>query len=315
MEVIAIANHKGGCGKTTTAINLAYQLTKLRQKVLLIDLDPQGHSSLGLNINPDGVKLSCFDFLQKKPLADVALKILPRLDLIPGATKTAFIEQLLAGKNRREYRLQDVLQKARGYDYVLIDTPPSLGLLTINSLLAANKVLTPLEPSNYALHGLQKLDETLALLKTKAGHAVEIRYVLTMYRPTKFCGNFVNSLRPFFKDNLLRTKIPFTELYKDAALSGMPAAIYDSTPDAYANLAREVLAWVRKEAPVFIASLPSPIKFELNQSAGLPQLQMLRGASGSHDYHYVFTQDGKVLPIKSRPLEGQALLTDSPRGF
>jgi chromosome partitioning protein len=303
MEIIALANHKGGCGKTTTAVNLAYQLSKLKQKVLLIDLDPQGHSSLGLNINSDRLELTCFDFLQKKSLAAVALKIMPNLDLIPGSMKTALLEQMLAGKNRREYRLKDRLKKVSGYDYILIDTPPSLGLLTINSLLAANKVLTPLEPGNYALHGLQKLDETLALLKNKTGHQTERRYVITMYRPTKFCEDFLDLLKPFFKNNLMQTKINFAEHYKDAALIGLPAgACGDRQIDDHANLAREVKAWTEQKEPVFISSLPAPVKIEFNASGQTDMIQMLRGTDGNYNYHYVFDSKGNITRVKSKPL-------------
>jgi chromosome partitioning protein len=301
MEVIALANHKGGCGKTTTAINLAYRLSKLKQKVLLIDLDPQGHSSLGLNINPDRIDLSCFDFLQRKPFAEIVIKIMPNLDLLPGALKTAFIEQLLAGKNRREYRLKDMLKKVSGYDYVLIDSPPALGLLTINALLAADKVLVPLEPGNYALHGLQKLEDTIKMLRAKAGHQLEARYLITMFRPTKFCEDFLNTLKPFFRGNLCKTKVNFSELYKDAALVGLPAGAYDdSQQDDYANLAVEVKAWVEKKDPVFISSLPSPVKIKMN---GNPEMvQMLRGTEDGFEYRYVIDTQGNITTLRSKKL-------------
>lgn len=301
MEVIALANHKGGCGKTTTAINLAYRLSKLKQKVLLIDLDPQGHSSLGLNINPDRIDTSCYDFLQKKPLADVVIKILPNLDLIPGAMKTAFIEQILSGKNRREYRLKDCLKKVTGYDYILIDSPPSLGLLTVNALLAASKVLVPLEPSNYALHGLQKLEDTISLLKNKAGHQLEARYLITMFRPTKFCEDFLNTLKPFFRDNLLKTRINFSELYKDSALVGLPAGVYDDKQsDEYANLAIEVKAWVEKKDPVFISNLPSPVKIKMNSNTEM--IQMLSSTKDGYEYRYVIDTQGNITSVRSKKL-------------
>jgi chromosome partitioning protein len=303
MEIIALANHKGGCGKTTTAVNLAYQLAKLKQKVLLIDLDPQGHSSLGLNIDPDRIESACFDFFQKKPLADIVVRIMPNLDLLPGSMKTALLEQMLAGKNRREYRLKDLLRKVSGYNYILIDTPPNLGLLTINSLLAANKVLTPLEPGNYALHGLQKLDETLALLQNKTGHQPERRYVITMHRPTKFCEDFLNLLKPFFKNNLMQTKINFSEHYKDAASIGLPAGACGSgQDDDHANLAREVKAWAEKKEPVFISSLPSPVKIEFNALGNTDMIQLLRGTDDNYTYHYVFDKKGQITRIKSKPL-------------
>ncbi|MDR2431786.1 MAG: ParA family protein [Candidatus Margulisbacteria bacterium] len=301
MEIIALANHKGGCGKTTTAINLAYRLSRLKQKVLLIDLDPQGHSSLGLNINPDRVDLSCYDFLQKKPFAEVVIKIMPGLDLIPGAMKTAFIEQILAGKNRREYRLKDVLKKVSGYDYALIDSPPSLGLLTINALLAARKVLVPLEPGNYALHGLQKLEDTLKMLQNKAGHKLEARYIVTMFRPTKFCEDFLHTLKPFFRGSLLKTKVNFSELYKDAALVGLPAGAYDEKqPDEYANLAVEVKAWAEGKDPVFISSLPSPVKLDINSNSEM--IQMLRGTEDGYEYRYVIDTQGNITTLRSKKL-------------
>jgi len=301
MEVIALANHKGGCGKTTTAINLAYRLGRLKQKVLLIDLDPQGHSSLGLNINPDRIDTACYDFLQKKPAEDVLIKILPNLDLIPGSVKTAFIEQILSGKNRREYRLRDCLKKVSGYDYVLIDSPPSLGLLTINALLAAQKVIVPLEPGNYALHGLQRLEDTLTMLKNKAGHKPETRYLVTMFRPTKFCEDFLNTLKPFFRTNLLKTRINFSELYKDSALVGLPAGAYDDKQqDDYVNLAIEVRAWTEKKDPVFISQLPSPVQVETGGNTDL--IQMLCGTKDGVQLRYVIDTRGNITTLRSKEL-------------
>ena len=215
--------------------------------------------------------------------------------------KTAFIEQMLAGKNRREYRLKDQLKKVSGYDYVLIDTPPSLGLLTVNSLLAASKVITPLEPSNYALHGLQKLEDTIKMLRDKAKHQIESRYLITMMRPTKFCEDFLNTIKPFFKENILKTKVAFSELYKDAALVGLPAGEYDSEQyDDYTNLAIELKAWVDKKDPVFISSLPSPVKIEMN---GNPEMiQMLRGTEDGFEYRYVIDTDGNITTLRSKKL-------------
>lgn len=183
MHTIAIANQKGGCGKTTTAINLAAELGKLDQRVLLIDMDPQGHASLGLGIADRSLAGLYEVFGDELSLDEVILpQVIDGVDLVPANLSLAAVEPLLAGRPGRERQLIGHIESLqRRHDYIILDCPPSLGLLSINALRAATEILAPLDAGLYALDGLQQLQGILGLLRDRYGLDQPLRVMLTMY--------------------------------------------------------------------------------------------------------------------------------------
>jgi len=191
MRVIAVANQKGGCGKTTTAINLSACLAANGRRVLLMDLDPQGHASLGLGILAEDLSRTMFDVIAtayEEPVGieSVMIPVEQNLDVAPCNLTIASIEQKLSGTPGRENRLRYVLEQAEGVipaDYVIIDCPPNVGLLTFNALRASGEVLIPVEMSPFAMHGLDKLIETIDIFRYKLGHSLRVHILPTMFDP------------------------------------------------------------------------------------------------------------------------------------
>ena len=182
MRVIALANQKGGCGKTTTATNLAAALALADKRVLLIDNDPQGHATLAFGFRERDFSLSTNDLYLTPDILveDAFLEVDPNPHLVPAGIELSAVEQELARQHDNEGRLRANLRRsALPYDYVLLDCPPSVGVLTFNALLAAGEVLIPVDPSTYSLQGVRKMRETLALLRDRKGHDVVPRVLMT----------------------------------------------------------------------------------------------------------------------------------------
>ena len=248
-KVMAIINQKGGVGKSTTAINLSAALGELGKQVLLVDLDPQGNSSSGLGIEKSQVHNCVYDDL----LNDVAIEdvIIPDvgegLDLVPATINLAGAEVELVSEMARENRLKDAVGSLRGkYDYVFIDCPPSLGLLTVNALVAADKLLIPIQCEFYALEGVTKLLDSMKRVKTRLNPTLDIFGVLlTMYDGrTTLSRQVVEEVRSYFGKTVFTTLIPRTVKLSEAPSFGQPITQYDPSgkgAQSYVNLAKEVV--------------------------------------------------------------------------
>ncbi|MFH1278849.1 MAG: AAA family ATPase [Candidatus Eisenbacteria bacterium] len=226
MNTVCVTNQKGGCGKTTTAINLSWSLTQLNKTVLLIDLDPQGHASLGLGFDTDLLDRTIRECLVRPsmPIGEVFLPFSDRLDVVPANISLASLEQELAGEPERESRLRHALATtSREYDYVLIDCPPSLGFLTINALVAADEVIIPIEASSFSLHGLERLLDTVELVERNTGRRIMTRALATNHDArTLYARRFLEELEGRFREQLFETVIHHSVVVKDGAARGLP---------------------------------------------------------------------------------------------
>ena len=226
MRIIAIINQKGGCGKTTVAVNLAAAFRELGRKVLLIDLDPQAHASLALGVAADEIGTTIYDLLTdpRVKTPDAAVKVEGSLFIIPSSPVLSAFEQELAGKPGRESRLLAKLSRNPGdYDYVVIDSPPSIGLLTFNALMASGEVVIPVDPSCFSVQGLGKLDETLALLERETKHAMTVHVLMNdVERRTSFSRDIVAGVERAYGARMLKTIICHSVRFKEAAFRGVP---------------------------------------------------------------------------------------------
>ena len=251
LRVLVIANQKGGVGKTTTAINLGTALAAVGERVLLIDSDPQGNASTGLGVGRALRKNTLYDVLMgEKPIADAVVGTnLPGLDLVPADPDLSGVELELGQQARRSFKLRDALEpvrQARGYTYVLIDCPPSLNLLTVNAMAAADAVLVPLQCEFFALEGLTQLMRTIDLVRGSLNPRLEIQgVVLTMYdRRNSLSEQVARDVRGHFGETVYQTVIPRNVRVSEAPSFGKPALVYDlkcAGSQAYLKLAREVV--------------------------------------------------------------------------
>ena len=249
-KIMAIINQKGGVGKSTTAINLSAALGELGKQVLLVDLDPQGNSSSGLGVEKSQVQNCIYDvLLNDVPVEEVIIPdVCEGLDLVPATINLAGAEVELVSEMARENRLKDAIGALRGkYDYIFIDCPPSLGLLTVNALVAADKLLIPIQCEFYALEGVTKLLDSMKRVKTRLNPTLDIYGVLmTMYDGrTTLSRQVVEEVRSYFGRLVFETLIPRTVKLSEAPSFGQPITLYDPSgkgAQSYMSLAKEVIA-------------------------------------------------------------------------
>ena len=256
-HIYAIANQKGGVGKTTTAVNLAACLARARKKVLLVDLDPQGNATMGIGIEKSQLELSVYDVLTGQ--SDLAAAIVRNenlgLDILPSNSDLTAAEVEMLELDNKEYRLKDVLQSAGSkYDFILIDCPPSLNMLTVNALVAANGVIIPMQCEYFALEGLTALSETISAISLSLNPELKIEGILrTMYDPrNRLTLEVSDQLKEYFGNTVYRTFVPRNVRLAEAPSYGMPVIEYDRTSRgamAYIALAGEILRRTGNQIP------------------------------------------------------------------
>lgn len=255
MHVIALSNQKGGCGKTTSAINIAAGLAALGKRTLLVDLDPQAHATFGLGVSSEKLEASMYNVLtdqigkRKNFLEDVILPIQECLDLAPGHVLLSIIEQEFTNKDESVSRLHDtLLNLSFPYEYVVIDCPPSLGFLTFNALRASQTVIVPIELSSFSLMGVSKLLSMIELIRVKLQHQPKVFALSTMVdMRTRFAKHMLEEVRRAFGDHIFETPIRQSIAVRESQAKGQPLTAYDPRAKAaqdYQSLAREILVRV-----------------------------------------------------------------------
>ena len=250
VRVICIANQKGGVGKTTTAVNLSASIAVAEKRVLLIDIDPQGNSTSGMGVNKEGSHETIYQaLLRGSGLKETIQKTeIPYLNVVPSNTDLIGAEIELIQEKERERKLQRLIREVEEeYDYIFIDCPPSLGLLTVNSLTAAHSVLIPLQCEYYALEGLSQLLKTIQLIKQALNPRLTVEGILlTMFDSRNNLSHQVaQEVRTYFKGKVFNTIIPRNIRLSEAPSHGKPVLLYDihsKGAESYLNLAREILA-------------------------------------------------------------------------
>ncbi|MDR3112186.1 MAG: AAA family ATPase [Elusimicrobiota bacterium] len=246
-KIIAIANQKGGVGKTTTAINLAASLAHLGQATLLIDMDPQSNATSGLGIDKNNLEKNIYNVLIDEIKLEDILKdtVMDWLDIAPATTDLSGAEVELVNMLDREIKLKNALEKfQKVYKYVIVDCPPSLGLLTINSLVASNAVIIPVQCEFFALEGLGQLSKTIFSLMQTYNLCLEGVLFTMVDSRTNLSQQVVDEVRNFFKEKVYETKIPRTVKLAEAPSFGKPALLYDPLgkgTQGYVNFAKEFL--------------------------------------------------------------------------
>lgn len=253
-RTLALANQKGGVGKTTTAINLGTALAASGKRVLIFDIDPQGNAATGLDVAPSMRNVTSYDVLNGgRPLSAAIMQTkVPNLFIVPGSGDLAGIDGELMASVRPQHRLRDALRayqsesKDAGFEYMLIDCPPSLNILTVNAMTAADAVLVPLQCEFFALEGLAQLIETIRMVQGGLNPSLEIQgVVLTMYdKRNNLSDQVAAEVRQYFPDKVYTTIIPRNVRLSEAPSHGLPAIIYDQNAPgskAYVALAKELI--------------------------------------------------------------------------
>jgi len=257
MKIISIANQKGGCGKTTTAINLASTLAVNGQKTLLVDLDPQAHATLGLNVDDQNSLYNCISKLtpHKLKIKDIIKKVTKNFDIVPSNVLVGTLEQELADEIGRELKLVETIGEIKGlYDYILIDCPPSLGFLTVNSIRASDEIIIPVETSRFSMQGVDHLMDIAHLIRERLNHPVDLKVLITMFDSRlRHSFTMLSKMKEKFSGMLFDTIVHVNVKLKEAAVMGEAVIKYDKYcrgSKDYMSLAREILTADRRPAVV-----------------------------------------------------------------
>jgi chromosome partitioning protein len=306
MRTIAIINQKGGCGKTTTSINLAACLARLGHKTLLADMDPQGHCGIGLAVPEEQIERTIYDALLEESdgrtskISEIVWQIASEFDLAPSNIKLAGFEQVFSGREGREDRLAKALEPVQSsYEWCIIDCPPSVGLLTFNALRACDEVIVPVETGFFSLHGLAKMMETLEVLKDRCEKEILIRVLPTLYDTrTKLAREVLSELRGKFREYLMESTVNFNTKLKEAASFGQPITEYDPGSRGYkdfVNLARELMG----HRPVDIEQTPAE---KLSRPAELVQRAKQLAQLTNFQFGRNSVQPTAVAPMEIPPI-------------
>ena len=269
MKIIAVANQKGGCGKTTTAINLAACLGKREQRVLLLDLDPQGHSSLGFGVFNEDARDLYDVFTGEIKLEELILpNVFTGVDVVPATKTLAAAEHLPVCSDERGRQLEKHLAPIRDrYDYIVIDCPPSMGLLCLNGLAVSDLVLIPIEMSLFGMHGIDRMYEVIHELRERHGREIPVRVLPTLVDSrTRLCRQFLHEIGERFADDVMSVMVQFTVRLKEAVRQGVPIIAYDPTSTVavqYDRLAKEMMSTLQKNDTADIDS-EGEVKSRLN---------------------------------------------------
>jgi len=255
MKIISIANQKGGCGKTTTAINLASTLGANAQKTLLIDLDPQAHATLGLNVDDQNSLYNCISKLtpHKLKIKDIIKKVNKDFDIVPSNVLVGTLEQELADEIGRELKLMEIINEIKDqYDYILIDCPPSLGFLTVNAIRASDELIIPVETSRFSMQGVDHLMDIANLIRERLNHPVKAKVLITMFDSRlRHSFTMLGKMKEKFTGMLFDTIVHTNVKLKEAAVMGEAVIKYDKYcrgSKDYMSLAREILTVDRHPA-------------------------------------------------------------------
>ncbi len=283
MRIISVTNQKGGCGKTTTAVNLSACLAANGKKVLLLDLDPQAHATLGLNIRSEASIYNVLSKIsgRKTSLEAIIKKVTPGFDIAPSAIVLSTLEQELAGEIGRESRLWEVLQENKQlarYDYLIIDLPPNLGILTVNAIRASSEIIIPVEASRFSLEGVNQLLKIIELIKDRLNHNVSYKILVTNFDSRlRHSFSMLDRIKDSFKENVFGTIIHVNVKLKEAQSYGSHILSYDKYSRGakdYFTLSREMISGSGMETPSAeekMASLDKKMKESIKEN--MPRLR------------------------------------------
>jgi len=270
MKIISIANQKGGCGKTTTAINLASSLGVSNQKTLLIDLDPQAHATLGLNVDDQNSLYNCISKLtpHKLKIKDIIKKVDKNFDIVPSNVLVGTLEQELADEIGRELKLTEIINEIKDrYDYILIDCPPSLGFLTVNALRASDEVIIPVETSRFSMQGVDHLMDIANLIRERLNHPVLAKVLITMFDSRlRHSFTMLGKMKEKFSGMLFDTIVHVNVKLKEAAVMGEAVIKYDK----YCRGSKDYLSLAREILTVDRVNIPAPVR-EIVRKEIVPQ--------------------------------------------